>query len=263
MAYDFDVDTAVERTGDTTFTATITDRWNTFAGPNGGYVLAIAARALSEALPKPHPFSITGHFLRPPAAGSIEVSVEEVKSGKRHATGIARATQNGKVLLVALGTFGDLEARSDKTMKLVDAPAMPAPDDSIDPLEHFPAANLPSIALRMDTRVAELPGWLKGKPSGDPQYRGWFRFVDGRPADPLSLVYFVDAVVPTVFEVGELISSSVDMTVHVRGVPATEWLAFDVRTRHVIGGYQEEDMNIWDAEGHLVAQGRQLAILGG
>jgi acyl-CoA thioesterase len=263
MAYEFDVDTAVEPAGDGVFTATITDRWNTFAGPNGGYILAIAARALAETLPKPHPLGITGHFLRPPVAGQLDIATEQVKAGKRHATGIARASQNGKELLVAVATFGDLAERTGRTLELDEPPKLPAPEDSIDPLEHFPAENLPSIAERMETRVAALPGWLQGKPSGDPSYQGWLRLRDGRPSDPLSLVYFVDAIVPTVFEISELVSSTVEMTIEVRNIPVSDWLAFDVRSRHIVGGYYEEDMNLWDAEGNLVAQGRQLALLAG
>jgi acyl-CoA thioesterase len=115
----------------------------------------------------------------------------------------------------------------------------------------------------MESRVAELPGWLQGKPAGDPTLRGWSRFVDGRPPDPISLVYFVDSVVPTIFDIGELASTTVEMTVHVRALPKTDWLAYDVRARHIIGGYHEESMDIWDAEGNLVAQGRQLALLAG
>jgi acyl-CoA thioesterase len=263
MAHEFDEDTALARIGDDTFTAAITDRWNTFAGLNGGYILAIAARALGETLPKPHPLGITGHFLRPPVAGPIEIRIEQVKIGKRHTTGIARVTQNGKELLTALATFGDLAEQTGRTLVLDEAPKLPAPDDAIDPLGVFPADNLPSIARRIDFRVAELPGWLKGKPSGDPSLQGWLRFADGRPSDPLSLVFFVDAAVPTVFEIGEMVSTTVEMTIHARRIPTSDWLAIDVRARHIIGGYHEEDMDIWDADGHLVAQGRQLALLAG
>ena len=36
--------------------------------------------------------------------------------------------------------------------------------------------------------------------------------------------------------------------------------AFDAETA-VIGGYHEEDFEIWDSEGRLVAQSRQFALL--
>ena len=46
-----------------------------------------------------------------------------------------------------------------------------------------------------------------------------------------------------------------------RAHPAPGWLACRVATRFVIGGYHEEDFEIWDSTGTLVAQSRQLALL--
>jgi hypothetical protein len=49
--------------------------------------------------------------------------------------------------------------------------------------------------------------------------------------------------------------------VHIRGRPAPGWLACRTLTRHVIGGFHEEDFEIWDSTGALVAQSRQFAVL--
>ncbi|MFZ2345984.1 MAG: hypothetical protein WAW08_15430 [Candidatus Microthrix parvicella] len=43
--------------------------------------------------------------------------------------------------------------------------------------------------------------------------------------------------------------------------PAPGWLACVFTTRFVTDGVIEEDGEIWDSEGHLVAQGRQLALV--
>ncbi|MFD0852539.1 thioesterase family protein, partial [Actinomadura adrarensis] len=50
-------------------------------------------------------------------------------------------------------------------------------------------------------------------------------------------------------------------TAHVRCRPASGWLACRVGTRYITGGMCEEDMEIWDSAGHLVAQSRQLTLL--
>ncbi len=47
---------------------------------------------------------------------------------------------------------------------------------------------------------------------------------------------------------------------HVRAVPAPGWLKVSHRTRNVAGGMFEEDCEVWDSSGRLVAQSRQLAM---
>lgn len=89
----------------------------------------------------------------------------------------------------------------------------------------------------------------------------WMRFRDGRDADPLSLPLLVDAAAPVVLDLGETGSATVELTVHLRARPAPGWLACRSTTRFVIGGYHEEDFEIWDSTGALVAQSRQLALL--
>ena len=46
----------------------------------------------------------------------------------------------------------------------------------------------------------------------------------------------------------------------VRGVPAPGWLAVVQRARLVHDGWLDEDCEVWDSEGRLVAQARQLAM---
>jgi Thioesterase-like superfamily len=83
----------------------------------------------------------------------------------------------------------------------------------------------------------------------------------GGEPDLLSLASLVDAAAPPVLELGETASATIELTVHLRARPAPGWLACRVPTRFVIGGYHEEDFEIWDSTGALVAQSRRLALL--
>jgi len=47
--------------------------------------------------------------------------------------------------------------------------------------------------------------------------------------------------------------------VHVRARPAPGWLKVRHETRNLAGGMFEEDCEVWDSAGRLVAQSRQLA----
>jgi Thioesterase-like superfamily len=46
-----------------------------------------------------------------------------------------------------------------------------------------------------------------------------------------------------------------------RAHPAPGWLACRATTRFVSNGYHEEDFEVWDSAGTLVAQSRQLALI--
>jgi acyl-CoA thioesterase len=99
---------------------------------------------------------------------------------------------------------------------------------------------------------------------------GWLRLTEPRPYDPLLVAAITDAWIPAVFSrmtpderVGV---PTVDLTVHFRSeVPAT--LAADdhvlvvFRTRVGRDGFIEEDGEVWTADGVLLAQSRQLAVL--
>ena len=105
------------------------------------------------------------------------------------------------------------------------------------------------------------PRWVQGRPSGDPTLELWIRFKEPRDADLFALPLLVDAVFPAVMEIGATGAVTVELTVHVRGRRVPGWLACRVTTRHIVDGYHEEDFEIWDAAGRLVAQSRQLALL--
>ena len=260
----FDTDTRVEPEGDGAYAATLTDRWTALGGvPNGGYLLAVALRALERELPLPDPVVASASYLRPGAAGPARIETEVVRAGRRVATGEARLSQGGREIVRVVATFADLEQATGRTTVLSRPPALPAPDDTPDLMEGAPPLPGVNITDRFEYRAAELPGWAKGAPTGDADLAFWLRFRDGRDADPIALAAMVDCAAPAVLELGEPGSATVELTVHVRGRPAPGWLACRTLTRHVIGGFHEEDFEIWDSTGALVAQSRQFALLAG
>lgn len=261
MGHEFDLDTRVTPGGDGVHLAEITDRWHALGGqPNGGYALAVCLRALRERLPAPDPVAVSAHYLRRTGVGPARITTEVVRAGRRLATGMAGLWQDGRERLRVVATFGDLGGTDGRTLTLGRAPRLPDPQTVADPLAGL---SMPGLSLldRIEYRTAEPPGWLRGEPGGDPSLEFWMRFRDGREPDPLSLPFFADAMAPAVLEIGEAVSLTVELTVHVRRRPAPGWLACRAATRYVAGGFHEEDMELWDSAGRLVAQSRQLALL--
>ncbi|MGO1753072.1 MAG: thioesterase family protein, partial [Brevibacterium aurantiacum] len=65
---------------------------------------------------------------------------------------------------------------------------------------------------------------------------------------------------PVMFDLGRFNwAPTMELTAHVRAVPAPGWIGVKVSTRNIAGGMFEEDCELWDSAGRLVAQSRQLA----
>ncbi len=72
--------TAVHPRGDGTYDATIATGWDIAGNANGGYLIALAARAMADATGRP-PLSLTAHYLSPGRVGPVEVAVDVVRAG--------------------------------------------------------------------------------------------------------------------------------------------------------------------------------------
>ena len=257
----FDADTAVAPAGDGRYNAHLTDRWTALGGtPNGGYMLAVCLRALAAEVPLPDPLVTSAYFLRPGAIGAAEVRTELVRTGRRTATGQSTLHQDGREIVRLVATFGDLGKAEGRTVGFATAPELPPPDETVDVLD---GGSMPGVTIteQVDYRTAQPPGGTRGEPGGEPRLEFWMRFRDGREPDPLALAALVDAAAPAVLDLGVRGSATLELTVQVRRRPAPGWLACRATTHHVIGGYHEEDFEIWDSHGRLVAQSRQFALL--
>ncbi|MPZ72525.1 MAG: thioesterase family protein [Nitriliruptorales bacterium] len=266
MTSEFDADTAISRVAAGAYRAEVSSRWNVADKPNGGYLLALALRAATAELPLPHPFTATAHYLRAPVPGPALLDVEVVRAGRTHATAEVRLLQEDTEVLRALTTFGDLGTLSGPTHVAAGPPDFPPVEECLTGrAAAMPDGTPVAIAERFDMAVhPDTLGWPRGQPTGSAQVGAWVRLVDGRDPDPLMLAMVVDALPPPVFDIGAAgWVPTIELTTHIRALPAPGWLRVWVTTRFLQGGYLEEDAEVWDSEGILVAQSRQLARLTG
>lgn len=273
LCSDFDRATAVtpRRDDESVFDAVLPDGWRVGAGINGGLLSALVARALSKELGSGSghrdPFALTAYFLSACHPGPVTVRTGSVRSGRHLSTGAARLMQSGKdgtevERLRVLASYGDLGALTDEVLTTAAPPRMPDPDDCL-PADQAPPAFLERAPFirQMDLRLdPSTVGWAFGQPSGVGALRGWLRMPDGRQPDPLLLIFAADCLPPTAFELGIFgWMPTVELTVHVRARPSGGWLRVSHTTRNFAGGFLEEDAEVWDESGRLVAQSRQLA----
>jgi acyl-CoA thioesterase len=336
--------------------------WNIGNNPNGGYTLAIAARAMLEASGRPDPLTVTAHYVAVPQMGEVRIRVQTVRAGRRYATLSADMTQGDKDLVRVIGAFGDLDAMAGPTRVAGAPPALPPPERCLDLLKMSEAAGmaLPEVVRRYEVRLDPDSQWVRARrdrlnpllrvggaaegeatapagadsvvraggagggqssapadvdslvdggagggqssapagvdsrvaggaggdqssapgPAGllragtaateppgpevvDPlEVAGWIRFADGTEPSVLGLLAMADAFPPTMLGYQDVRwIPTIEFTVHVRGRPAPGWIAGTIRTRFLVDGLLEEDGELWDSEGRLVALSRQMALV--
>lgn len=278
MIFEFDRDTAIQPNGPGRYDAVLAPGWVVGGGVNGGYLLAIIGNAVrAELAERAHldPFSVSAHFLSASVPGPAYVRTEVIRSGGRFSTVGATLVQEVDGIdvprIAAHATYGDLDRVHDANTDLEAAalglasapPVLPAPQDCVEwsdapaDFKKF-APLLDRFGTRLDPATA---GFRGGEPSRRGVIQGWFKLVDDRPLDPIALLLVVDALPPVTLDLGMPgWAPTLELTAHVRAKPAPGWAIVRHRTRTVAGGLFEEDCDVWDSTGTLVAQARQLAL---
>ncbi|MGA2037386.1 MAG: thioesterase family protein [Acidimicrobiales bacterium] len=244
------------------WSAAIAEGWDIAGNANGGYLLAITARAMSAAIGRPDPITVTAHYLKPGKPGPVSVAVNITKQGRTFGTATATLAAEDRPLLEVLGTFGELTDSPGPRLVDLEPPPMPSTDRCIpvDPTDTFPPPFMGRVELRLHPDDATF---LRGNPSGHALMRGWFRLRNGEFTDTIALLCASDAFPPTIFNANLPVAwtPTIELTTHVRYRPEPGWLRCRFATHFVTGGFLEEDGEIWDATGRLVAQSRQLALV--
>ena len=264
----FETAIAVHRVDEKLWTARIAEGWDIVGNTNGGYLLAMLARALKEATGRRHPITITGHFLSPAKPGTVEIHTQVLKVGKGIVTGSATMFAQGRPLVTALGSFGNHDSSGEVLYAKGAPPELPPPAESVrvqrspdqDPTDLLP----PPFANQVDLRLhPEDAGFAFGRPSGKPRFRAWFQLPKDEAIGSGALILAADSLPPTTFNSGLPLAwtPTVELTVHERAIPEPGWLKLDFETRFISNGRLEVDGLIWDSTDRLVAQSRQLALV--
>jgi acyl-CoA thioesterase len=254
---------------DGSWRAQLVQQWNVGRSQNGGVLLSVVSAALAELTGQPHPLAVTGHFLRPAEAADAVVRTELVKPGRTYSTATGQLWQDERARLQVTGSFGDLAGRAgEASASYAGPPSIPRPQDCDDLFPILTAGPAGERALNralrnLEIRVDPRAGWGPDQ-SGRPSLSGWIRFREADTITTAMLVALADGFPPTVMSgmtIGWL--PTVELSVHVFGLPVPDepWLQASLRTSGISGGLLDEDGELWDASGRLVARFRQLAMI--
>lgn len=254
--------TAVARAREGSWSAAIDAPMMLPHGPNGGFVAAIALRAMTAELAEPEraPRSLTVHYLRAAAEGAVAVETVVERRGRTVATVTARLVQEGALQALAIGAFA--HPSDGLAYDAMPAPALPEPDA------------LAGRELPESVPVA-LPDWefrpgLGPEPFAQsaPETGGWLRPSAGGPLDAPLTAAALDSWWPSLWGASDrfFAANTIDLTVHFRsplplaGEADGAWRAFRAATTVSRDGLLEEDAWLWSEGGVLVAQSRQLGL---
>jgi len=268
---EFDRAVAVEALGGGRYGAFVDAGWSAPLGPNGGYLAAIAVRAFEAALDpagERRARSLTCHFLRRPEAAPIELDVEAVRDGRRLTFGRLTGRQEGREVLTAMAAFAapGLEEIATWAPSMPDVAPPPGPGGWAEWDDRMPE-------LMRRVRIAPRMGGtlFSGREieSGTaPTTGGWIELAEPRGIDAALVALATDVWWPPSLEpLSEPAGApTVDLTIHFRadlppaGLPDQPLLG-QYSTAAAAGGFIEEDGLVFAADGTLLAQSRQLALL--
>lgn len=235
--------------------------WDIVGITNGGFLMAQAARAIAGETDGRVPLSVTSQFLNPVRPGDVEIAVTSLKDGRNLSMLRAITSYEGRT---AIQTTAVLESparkRHETTLIARPRPDIPPPSECVQAEPGGDAPFPPPFVGMVDLRIH--PDDVKTG-SDVPQVRGWFRLKDDEALDVYAVILATDAFMPPIFTSGLPIgwTPTVELAVQIRMPKPTGWLQCEFVSRFVTDGLVEEDGEIWDESGKLVALSRQLALV--
>ncbi|MFH1152852.1 MAG: thioesterase family protein [Pseudomonadota bacterium] len=260
--FDTDIHGLLARRGPDCFSVVISPAWSINTVPNGGYLMALAAAAVMEMTDKRALPIMTVNYLARSIPGDAEIRVEPmVRAGsfERYRVNLSQA---GEVKFMAFATLASADSgTASRDHRYYEEPPPDLPDPGV--CNAMPPMPGYTLYENMDVRIdPAFSGWMTGGSMATrSEHRGWIRFREPRPLDTLGVLLMADAFPPPIFATQGMVSwvPTLEFSVNIRNITVSSWVKAVFRTRFVNRGMLEEDGQLWDEAGELVAVSRQIA----
>ncbi len=267
---DFEVDTRVEGASGA-YSATLAPAWNIW-GPNGGYLCAIALRAVGCECAIRRPVAVYVHYLRVAKFGPVNIQVTPLAQGKRAESFRLEMAQEGSVVLA--GMVRTAVAGEGLVHDFGDRPEVPPPEALPRPADLMTAEHRkrPAFWDNLESRVVQRERYALPLTAAAPRWIEWFRFeTRAGLGDPFvdagrSLVLLDTLSWPAAWIAHPdtpLIAPSLDFGAWLhRPAAESEWLLVDSVSPVAERGAIAAHARVWDRAGRLVASsGTQLLCM--
>jgi len=235
--------------------------------PHGGYLLAVMNKALSKVLPHPSAINSNVYYLDRTEPKPAELHVEVIRTSRGSSMGQVRLMQNGKLTCLFSALCSDFQYMKGHSGLETPLPeimnSVPENQFKVMNYENFKAGSTPSFIQQLEMSVHPDHAWWDRDISMDVAEARCSAFLElkGGAADTFVLSYLADILPPVVQnKYGSLgWVPTLTLTCNIRQLPKTNRLFIDGLAKDISNGYFEQDCNIWDMDGNLVATSRQLA----
>ncbi len=259
---DFVTDTALEG-GDGRYRIVLSEDWEAPFGPLGGYVAAIALRAMGVESPLSRPVSIHCQFLAVAAYQEMDVEVVTLRRGKRSHALQVRMLQEGRLIHAASGWVAE-EGMSGFEHEYAEMPKVPSPSE---------LAAYPELVEDFGEWAACWKTAIEGKPvvwneePGPPNWHTWMRLMKSGPLDDpfldaarslmwMDLMMWNAAYRPHMPWPLRYIAPNLDVSASFHGgSPTDDWLLCDSEAPVARNGIIGCSGRVWSPSGRLLASG--------
>ena len=267
VIHPFDRDVTATPDGDSRFTIPLSDEWSINNTPNGGFIMALLARAMdperteqdrADGNGRNRSAIITANYLARSKKAPAQIHVETMGVSNTYIRKQASLIQEDTLRIQAMATYVRPKEQTFETAYDTSPESVAAWEDCVR-VPAMPGYSLfDMIDLRLDPQSA---GWMEGRLANRAVMKGWIQFADHRPVDLDAVTLFADCFPPCVFASRGMVAwvPTIEYSVNVRMLPDTHRLKGIFSSRFISGGLVEEDGELWDAAGNLIAISRQIA----
>ena len=241
---------------------------NYFVGntPHGGYLMALMHNALTSILPHSTAISSSVQYLDRIDAKTFELEVETFKTSRGSSSGIVKLKQDDKICTTFTGTCSDFQFMIGYDGLQKPLPNIFNENDKKDYIkmnyDKISKGFTPAFIQQLECLIHPDHAWWN-RDSNDKNNEARcsaFLEMQGGIPDQFCLSFYSDILPPVVSnKYGPLgLIPTITLTTHIRQLPSTSELYADFKATDINKGYFEQDCNIWDLNGNLVASSRQL-----
>lgn len=234
--------------------------------PHGGYLNALMHKALISQLPHSTAISSSVQYLDRIDEGDVSIHVEILKISRGSSSGIVKIIQDNRTCCTFTGTCTDLDVIKGISDLETPIPELFKTSDHKDYIklnyDIITKGFTPSFIKQLECVIHPDHAWWNrsiGFEDAKARCSAVLEMKGGIP-DQFCLSFYADILPPVVINKYGALGwvPTITLTTLIRQLPTTKKVFADFIARDINKGYFEQDCNIWDLNGNLVASSRQL-----